>query len=199
MIKKKIKYLFLGYGKKKTNLIDFLKKKGIQVKHLSRKLNNKDLKDVDLIISFGYNKILSKDILDNILRPPVNLHMSYLPYNRGSHPNFWSFILDTPKGITIHEIDEGADTGNIIFQKKFELDPNLEMYSTFEKTYNFLFQKLEDLFIERFEEILNQTYVAKKKGKILPIKKDTDLPTDILSWDINIIDCQKKFKNFEKN
>ena len=44
--------------------------------------------------------------------------MSFLPYNRGSHPNFWSFIDDTPKGITIHEIDEGADTGNIVFQKK---------------------------------------------------------------------------------
>ena len=60
MIKKKIKYLFLGYGKKETNLIDFLRKKGIQVKHLNRKLKNKDLKDIDLIISFGYKKIIKQ-------------------------------------------------------------------------------------------------------------------------------------------
>jgi len=196
MVKKKFKCLFLGYGKKKTILIDFLKKKGIQVKHLKRDLNNNDLKDINLIISFGYNKILSKNILDNVSRPPINLHMSYLPYNRGSYPNFWSFILDTPKGITIHEINEGADTGNIIYQKKFKLNPNLKIYSTFRKTYNYLFHKLEDLFIEKFEEILTLSYTTKKQKKILPIKKDKDLPAEILSWDTNIKDFKKKFMKF---
>ena len=91
MIKKKIKYLFLGYGKKETNLIDFLRKKGIQVKHLNRKLKNKDLKDIDLIISFGYKKIINEKVLNKLQRPPLNLHISYLPFNRGSHPNFLSF------------------------------------------------------------------------------------------------------------
>ena len=39
-------------------------------------------------------------------RPIVNLHISYLPFNRGSHPNYWSFVENTPKGVSIHEIDE---------------------------------------------------------------------------------------------
>ena len=41
----------------------FLTKKGIKVKHLSRKLKVNDLKGIDLIISFGYNQILGKKIL----------------------------------------------------------------------------------------------------------------------------------------
>ena len=49
--------------------------------------------------------------------PIVNLHKAYLPYNKGAHPNFWSFAENTPSGITIHVIDSGIDTGNIIYRK----------------------------------------------------------------------------------
>jgi len=44
-----------------------------------------------------------------------------LPYNKGSHPNFWSFIENSPKGVSIHEIDEGIDTGKLIASKKLLL------------------------------------------------------------------------------
>ena len=67
------------------------------------------------------------------------MHISYLPYNRGFYLNFWSFIDNTKKGVTIHYIDEGIDTGDIIFQK--------EVFSN-EKTYNKLKQEIEDFFIE---------------------------------------------------
>ncbi len=40
----------------------------------------------------------------------INLHISYLPWNRGKDPNFWSWIENTPKGVTIHRIDTGIDT-----------------------------------------------------------------------------------------
>ena len=81
-------------------------------------LTFRDAKSYDLIISFGYNKILKKNILEKISRPPINLHISYLPYNRGAYPNFWSFIKETPKGVSIHEINEGIDKGGIIARKK---------------------------------------------------------------------------------
>ena len=113
--------------------------------------------------------------------------MSLLPYNRGSHPNFWSFLNRTPKGITIHEVDCGADTGNIIFQKEFDLDPNFEKYSTFKKTYDFLFLELENLFIDHFDKIVAQNYNSKKQEKVLPLKKDSDLPSNIDNWDIDIL------------
>ena len=67
--------------------------------------------------------LLKKRVLNNIIIPIVNLHISYLPWNRGAHPNFWSFFDATPTGVSIHLIDKGIDTGPIIVQKKVKLDP----------------------------------------------------------------------------
>lgn len=60
--------------------------------------------------------------------------MSYLPYNKGTHPNYWSFIENTPKGVMIHEIDKGIDTGNIIVQKKIKL--NIFLRKNSDTSYN---------------------------------------------------------------
>ena len=48
--------------------------------------------------------------------------MSYLPFNRGAHPNFWSFVDNTPSGVSIVEIDKGIDTGPVIYKKKIKFD-----------------------------------------------------------------------------
>ena len=179
--------LFLGYDNDKTKLINFLEKNNIQVKKkLDEELKKKDIVNTDIIISFGYRKIISKKILSQLKRPIINLHMSFLPYNRGSHPNFWSFVENTPKGVSIHEVSNGIDDGDIIFQKKFELDPSLEKFSTFEKTYNYLFIALENLFIENFEKIINHTYTTKKQGKFYTFHFSKELPKNIFNWDTNI-------------
>ena len=95
---KKKNCLFLGYDEDKTKLIDFIKDKNIEVRKIyNQELEVKDVIDVDLIISFGYRKIIKNNILARIKKPIINLHMSYLPYNRGSHPNFWSFMDKTQK------------------------------------------------------------------------------------------------------
>ena len=179
--------LFLGYNNEKTKLIKFLENNNFKVKKkFNQELTSDDIDNIDLIISFGYRKIIDKKILLKLKRPIINLHMSLLPYNRGSHPNFWSFIDGTPKGITIHEISNGIDDGDIIFQKKFEIDSSLEKFSTFRKTYNYLFYALENLFIENFEKISNHTYIAKKQGKFFTIHHSKELPKDLVNWDMNI-------------
>jgi methionyl-tRNA formyltransferase len=50
----------------------------------------------------------------------LNFHPSLLPFNRGKHPTFWNIIEEAPYGVTIHFVDEGIDTGDIIFQKEIE-------------------------------------------------------------------------------
>ena len=92
--------LFLGYNSNQTKLINFLKKKKISVTNKKLKIQTKGIEKFDLIISFGYRKMIKSDILRKIKRPILNLHMSYLPFNRGAHSNFWSFYDDTKKGVT---------------------------------------------------------------------------------------------------
>ena len=184
---KKKNCLFLGYDEDKTKLIDFIKDKNIEVRKIyNQELKVKDVIDVDLIISFGYRKIIKNNILARIKKPIINLHMSYLPYNRGSHPNFWSFIDKTPKGVTIHEISNGIDAGDIIFQRQYEFNISLEKFSTFKKTYIFLFKALENLFIENFEKIINYSYSRKKQGNFYTIHRAIDLPKDLTNWNTNI-------------
>ena len=55
-------------------------------------------------------------MLDQINYRAINLHISYLPWNRGADPNLWSAV-GMPKGVTIHYINDGFDTGDILFQK----------------------------------------------------------------------------------
>ena len=188
-----MKCLFLGYDSKKTKLINFLRKKKIKVKSKKTTLFLKDIADNDFIVSFGYRKIINKNLILKVKRPIINLHMSYLPYNRGAHPNFWSFVNNTVKGVTIHEIDQGIDTGKIILQKsiKFDLKKNPKM--TFKQTYNILFKELENLFIKNFKKIIFNRYKCKENKMIKnSFKKNSDLPKNIKKWDIKILDYLEK-------
>ena len=72
----------------------------------------------DFIISFGYRHIIKEDIINKFINKIINLHISYLPYNKGADPNLWSYLENTPKGVTIHYMDKGLDTGDIIVQKE---------------------------------------------------------------------------------
>ena len=178
--------LFLGYKEKQTSLINFLKKKNFRIKNYQKIPPLEIFKQSDFILSFGFRKIISENIIKKLKKPIFNIHLSYLPFNRGAHPNFWSFIENTPAGVSIHKIDKGIDTGNIILRKKIYFNISLNKFSTFKKTYNFLFLEAEKLFKKNFNKIYNKKY-----KKILSNHKGTfhykkDLPKWVKNWDINI-------------
>jgi methionyl-tRNA formyltransferase len=108
----------------------------------------------NFLISYGYRYVLKKEILDLFPNRAINLHISYLPYNRGSDPNFWSFIDGTPKGVTIHYLDEGVDTGDIIVQKEVVFD-SLET-ETLASSYQKLHTEIQNLFFQNWESIKSQ-------------------------------------------
>jgi methionyl-tRNA formyltransferase len=105
--------------------------------------------DPDLIVSYGYRHIIKPPVTKKYDGRMINLHISYLPWNRGAHPNAWSFIEKTPKGVSIHLIDEGVDTGDILFQKKVFLRDN----HTLKDSYEILQKEIEDLFIKNWKDI----------------------------------------------
>ncbi len=100
----------------------------------------------------------------------INLHVSCLPWNKGADPNFWSFVEDTPKGCTIHYLDEGVDTGDIIAQKEIEFDSDLETLAT---SYEKLQVAIQDLFKQSWRNIKGEKCPRKKqvgKGSIHRVK-----------------------------
>jgi methionyl-tRNA formyltransferase len=75
----------------------------------------------DWTVSYGYRHILSAGTLGQLGGRAINLHISYLPWNRGADPNLWSVLDRTPNGVSIHHIDEGVDTGDLIAQRRIPI------------------------------------------------------------------------------
>jgi len=189
-MKKKI--IFLGYSSKRTKLIKFLRDKKNIVKAIgNREINKHTIENADLIVSFGYRKIIKSNQIKFSKRPIINLHISYLPYNKGSHPNFWSFVEKTPKGVTIHEIDKKVDNGPIIARRKivFKKQNNL----TFKNTQEFLIKEIEKLFIQNYVKILSGNYSIKKVSSKGTFHKSSQLPKNIKTWNIKIFDYLKNY------
>lgn len=101
-----------------------------------------ELSETDFIVSYGYRHILKKELLDRFPRRAVNLHISLLPFNRGADPNLWSFLEDTPKGVSIHFLDPGVDTGDLLAQREVLFEPG----HTLRTSYRMLSGTIEELF-----------------------------------------------------
>ena len=181
--------LFLGYGPGQTRLIDAVREARWDVVNESGPVS--DLSSYDVVVSFGYRTILQKNTLETSRRPVLNLHIAYLPYNRGAHPNFWSFFDSTPTGVTIHEIDEGIDTGPIVFQKKVVFSPNED---TFAKTHRRLIMEIEDLFIQNMGALLSGNYQARPQVGPGTYHATKDLPKSLDDWNSKIQDTIMRLK-----
>ncbi len=106
--------------------------------------------EFDFLVSYGYRHILKEDILNLVPDRAVNLHISFLPSNRGADPNLWSFVDNTPKGVTIHYMDSGIDTGDIIAQKEVFFESNEETLGT---SYQMLQEEIQQLFYRNWDLI----------------------------------------------
>jgi folate-dependent phosphoribosylglycinamide formyltransferase PurN len=141
-----------------------------------------DFSQYDLVVSWMYPYILRKRHLSQPRHGFVNDHISFLPYGRGSYPNAFAIIQNTPVGATIHKIDKGIDTGNILAQKCVDVSP----IDTGQTLYHKLEQCAYDLWREYWpvlESLLEST------GALPPgIPQDTHWPVTNRKSDIDEYD-----------
>jgi methionyl-tRNA formyltransferase len=98
----------------------------------------------EYVVSCGYRHIVPEEILNVPSEGCLNLHPSFLPFNRGANPNIWSIVEETPAGVTLHYMDEGIDTGKILAQKRVE--------KSFSDTGKTLHKRLEDAQVGLFKQ-----------------------------------------------
>ena len=184
-----------------NNIIKTLENSGDSYEIYLEKLNLRivEEKSIDFIISFGYQHIISKEIIEKYPDSIINLHISFLPFNKGSHPNLWSHLEKTPSGVSIHLIDEGLDTGGIICRKKIFIDREKH---TFRTSYKLLKSELENLFQREWSNIKKKNYELNypfEKGSFHFKKDGIDL-LDLFpeGWDTNINKGISEFNNFRK-
>lgn len=129
---------------------------------------------IGLSVLFHY--VLKPEVLAMFPKGVINLHPAFLPYNKGQYPNVWSIIEGTPSGVTLHYVDKGIDTGDIITQKEVPVEPA--------DTGETLYHKLEQASIALFKE----SWASIKAGKAPRIRQSQEVGTYHRTRDVNAID-----------
>lgn len=89
-----------------------------------------------LLMTFPY--IIPPAILEMPAQGFINFHYGLLPQCRGPHPILWHLLNnDKEAGVTVHKVDEGIDTGDIIMQEKLPIGDN-DTYGTLQSKLAFL-------------------------------------------------------------
>jgi methionyl-tRNA formyltransferase len=87
--------------------------------------------NLELILSIHFPYLVSGEVINIAKSGILNLHPSYLPWNRGWHTPTWCILDQTPAGGTLHYMNEGIDTGDIIDQA----DVPCEQWDTADSLY----------------------------------------------------------------
>jgi methionyl-tRNA formyltransferase len=128
--------------------------------------------EADLWVSVHWPHIFTHPQLALPKLGAVNVHNSYLPWNRGAHATTWAIVDRTPAGATMHWIDEGIDTGDIIYQERLEVEP----YETADQLYKRTADAEVRVFKTGMELLLAGNYrrYPQPQGGTLHYKKDFD-------------------------
>ena len=101
----------------------------------------------DIMFSFYYRKMISREILDLPKIGAFNLHGSFLPAYRGRCPVNWVIINgETQTGVTLHYMIDKPDAGDIVGQRSVPID--------FSDTAKTLYDKLCGAAKELLDELL---------------------------------------------
>ena len=118
--------------------------------------------DYDLLMSVQYHAILKSPEIQTAQRMAVNLHMAPLPEYRGC--NQFSFAIlngDQEFGTTLHVMDAGIDTGDILAERRFPIPDNIFVGDLFTMTEDHSLQ----LFREELEPLIAGDLTPKPQSK----------------------------------
>lgn len=143
--------------------------------------------DVIVVVAFG--QILPKEVLELPEYGCLNVHASLLPKLRGAAPIQWSVIEgDEESGVTIMQMDEGLDTGDMLMVKKYRLNPR--------ETGGSLFERLAGFGGPMILEVLKQA----EEGRLCPVpqKEEEHTYARMLSKETGRIDFSRPAEVIER-
>ena len=116
--------------------------------------------DLDIIINQSQN-IIKKELLGIPRIGVLNRHNALLPKNRGRLTPFWvSFKNERETGVSIHFVEEGIDSGDIVVQKKYTVDKKDSFNTIVQKNYKIasmaMIEAIEILSNSDFKLITNE-------------------------------------------
>jgi methionyl-tRNA formyltransferase len=115
----------------------------------------------ELLVVVAYGRILGPDLLRLAPHGAVNVHASLLPRHRGAAPVQWAIAAgDQETGVTVMQMDEGLDTGDVLLQRSAPVLPEDDADS--------LARRLSALGGEALVEALSLL----EAGRVIPVPQD---------------------------
>lgn len=120
----------------------------------------------DLFVSMSFNQIFRKRLMEHPRLHTINCHAGKLPFYRGRNILNWALINDEKEfGITVHYVDEGIDTGDILAQRMFPI-ADADNYATLlERAYD----GCAELLYETIKQLQMGTCVRQAQNEIHPL------------------------------
>lgn len=137
----KISFICVRFDTKDNTLKEFAQKYNIDYLKHENINSNEFLKllssyNCDLFVSMSFNQIFKTKIINMPKYKTINCHAGKLPFYRGRNILNWALINDEIEfGITVHFIDEGIDTGDIILQRTFPITDSDDYSTLLEVSY----------------------------------------------------------------
>ena len=114
--------------------------------------------------SLRFNRIIKPDVINSFSKGILNFHGGILPYNKGACCLNWALLYGQPEfGITVHYIDPGIDTGDIVEVLSWKVEEDDTAWTLFKKQL----ELMPGLFLKIIKKI--------EKGEVL-----TGVPQDQL-------------------
>jgi len=160
-------FICIRYDRKDLVLQEFGKKYDIDILY-SHDVNSAEFIDkikkyeADLFVSMSFDQIFKSRLINLPPFKAINCHAGKLPFYRGRNVLNWVLINDEKEfGITVHYIDEGIDTGDIILQDSYEITDEDSYATLLERAY------------EGCAELLYKAVKIIQNGKVQKIKQDS--------------------------
>jgi methionyl-tRNA formyltransferase len=155
--------VFLGMNQAGEEVYDWLnQREDVEVRVLlteKEQLSVIEEIEPDIVVSSGFEHKVPENIIEVPEKGIVNLHPSYLPYNRGSHPHIWSLVEGTPAGVSIHYMVESIDEGPVIDRKEVRV----ESQDTARTLYDRLTREMVELFKQNWPDIVEGSVEAEEQ------------------------------------
>lgn len=121
---------------------------------------------IDLLVSMSFNQIFKSRILNHPRYQAINCHAGKLPFYRGRNILNWVLINDEREfGITVHYIDTGIDTGDIIEQRIFPITDD----DTYQTLLNTAHSECPVILASAVQKIMDGTTVRHRQSEIHPV------------------------------
>ena len=180
--------VFLGMNDAGEKVYDWLNQRDdIEVKALLTEKDQLSLieeLEPDVVISSGFEHKVPEEIIEVPEKGVVNLHPSFLPYNRGAHPYIWPLIEGTPAGVSLHYMNSEIDEGPIIDRREVRVEPD--------DTAKDLYERLSFEQFEQFKEVWPRIKEGADGSEQRPGDGNTHLREDL--DEVSEIDLEEEVK-----